>query len=950
VYVTPQTDSWEYIYFDYDSTEGLYTGTLDVTDNLESGEWYVRLIRAIDTSGNSITYDGVNSLYGTNADLSAASFTISGTNADITSPTIDTSTLKADNTSYTVGDTVTVTVEAEDNVGIDRIFAVYVTPQTDSWEYIYFDYDSTEGLYTGTLDVTDSLESGEWYVRLIRAIDTSGNSMTYDGVSALYGTYADLSAASFTISEDTEEEDNKGNAGEGNESTSKDKQNIIVSISSDCIYVGDSVTIEVSGAEGTLNYSSSDMDVATVDDNGVITGISSGTATITIIAAETDNYEAATKTVEITVEEDTRDWDTVCLGKSTSVTLSSASDQTYTFTSADGAAVSAVLTGQSTSVISVGGISRGTYSKTYSVTMTAIGKHVLNITGSSGSVTEYYLEVVDHEYTESLVEATCEEDGYIEYICTRCGDSYRDDIIYEALGHDYISETTEPTCTNDGYITYTCSRCGDCYTEGIEALGHDYISEITESTCTKAGFTTYTCIVCGDSYTDDEVAALGHSWDDGVIADDVITYTCTECGETKMENLAHENNILDGSIVISTDQILTDTIINGDLYIQKGAILTTSGTVIVNGNVYVYGTLDNTGTLTVSDSLYCLHYGSLLSAGDYDYGYLNNIGSVNITNLIVKADYLSNEIPDVESDDSNQNDDDNNDSGSGDTDEGTGNTGNENDGSESADTDTETGSEDDSNTSGNTGSSDTTGNTGSSAIASSGNTSAAASSPDTLAVRRGNLYYFSYSLKSGNADKTVAYGKATDEVLIGDWDGDGVDTICVRRGNTYYFKNTITGGNADIVIAYGKTTDEVLVGDWNGDGKDTLAVRRGNTYYFSNSLKSGNADKVIAYGKTTDTVLVGDWDGDGKDTLAVRRGNAYYISNTIHSGTADKTVYYGKATDTVLVGDWDGNNTDTLTVRRGNLYYISNTIKSGNADKVIAYGKATDDVYAGTWK
>ncbi|MCD7864762.1 MAG: hypothetical protein LUG54_01825, partial [Clostridiales bacterium] len=42
---------------------------------------------------------------------------------------------------------------------------------------------------------------------------------------------------------------------------------------------------------------------------------------------------------------------------------------------------------------------------------------------------------------------------------------------------------------------------------------------------------------------------------------------------------------------------------------------------------------------------------------------------------------------------------------------------------------------------------------------------------DTLSVRRGNIFYFSYTLKSGNADKVIAYGKATDEVLIGDWDG-----------------------------------------------------------------------------------------------------------------------------------------------------------------------------------
>ncbi|MCD7864643.1 MAG: hypothetical protein LUG54_01180, partial [Clostridiales bacterium] len=225
---------------------------------------------------------------------------------------------------------------------------------------------------------------------------------------------------------------------------------------------------------------------------------------------------------------------------------------------------------------------------------------------------------------------------------------------------------------------------------------------------------------------------------------------------------------------------------------------------------------------------------------------------------------------------------------------------------------------------------------------------------DTLVVRRGNAFYFSYTLKSGAADKVIYYGTSADEVLIGDWDGDGVDTICVRRGNTYYIANSLKSGAADVVIAYGKATDEVLVGDWDGDGKDTLAVRRGNTYYIANSLKSGSADSVIAYGKATDTVLVGKWSGNAsgtggvKDTLAVRRGNTYYFSNSLKSGSADKVVAYGKATDEVLSGDWDGDGYDTLTVRRGNVYYFSNTIKSGSADTVIAYGKATDEVYVGT--
>lgn len=221
---------------------------------------------------------------------------------------------------------------------------------------------------------------------------------------------------------------------------------------------------------------------------------------------------------------------------------------------------------------------------------------------------------------------------------------------------------------------------------------------------------------------------------------------------------------------------------------------------------------------------------------------------------------------------------------------------------------------------------------------------------DTLAVRRGNTYYFKYSLSDGEADLTIPYGKASDEVLIGDWDGDGVDTLCVRRGNVYYFKNSLEAGEADAVVYYGRRNDQVLVGDWNGDGKDTLCVRRGNTYYIKNSIADGEADVTIPYGRSADNVLVGDWDKNGTDTLCVRRGNYYYFKNNLQSGEADATIPYGRSADNVLVGDWDGDEADTLCVRRGNTYYIKNSIDGGEADSVVVYGRKNDITYAGTWK
>jgi len=203
---------------------------------------------------------------------------------------------------------------------------------------------------------------------------------------------------------------------------------------------------------------------------------------------------------------------------------------------------------------------------------------------------------------------------------------------------------------------------------------------------------------------------------------------------------------------------------------------------------------------------------------------------------------------------------------------------------------------------------------------------------------------------TGSANTVFNYGKATDAVYVGDWDGNGTDTLMLRRGNTFYVRNTNSSGPADTVFAYGRATDTVLVGDWDGNGTDTLAVRRGNAYYIKNSVSSGPADKVLAYGRASDTVLVGDWDGNGTDTLAARRGSMYYIKNSLAGGNADHMLSYGRATDTILVGHWSGGQAgDSLGVRRGNVYYLRYSLTSGPADKVLSYGRATDAAFAGDW-
>ncbi len=212
----------------------------------------------------------------------------------------------------------------------------------------------------------------------------------------------------------------------------------------------------------------------------------------------------------------------------------------------------------------------------------------------------------------------------------------------------------------------------------------------------------------------------------------------------------------------------------------------------------------------------------------------------------------------------------------------------------------------------------------------------------------GDDYHLRNSLSGGPAHLAFTLGLATDDALVGDWDGDGKDTLALRRGNTYLVYDAHPGQKFR-TIRYGRPGDVVLVGDWNGDGKDTLAVRRGQEYHIKNSKTGGAADRVVRYGRAGDDVLVGDWDRDGRDTFAVRRGSEYHIRNALRGGDADVVLRYGRADDVVLVGDWDGNGRDTFAVRRGNRYHVKNALRGGDADVVLPYGRADDVVLVGDW-
>ena len=119
------------------------------------------------------------------------------------------------------------------------------------------------------------------------------------------------------------------------------------------------------------------------------------------------------------------------------------------------------------------------------------------------------------------VDATCTEDGYIEYECNyehengapgnSCGRTWTETI--PKIPHNYgeWTVTTHATCTTDGSKERECSVCHQKETETIPALKHDWGDwQLTKApTCMEKGEEKRECKVCDKPETR-EVDKLDH--------------------------------------------------------------------------------------------------------------------------------------------------------------------------------------------------------------------------------------------------------------------------------------------------------------------------------------------------------------------------------------------------------------------------------------------------------
>ena len=279
-----------------------------------------------------------------------------------------------------------------------------------------------------------------------------------------------------------------------------------------------------------VTWSSSKNSVATVD-NGVVTGISEGTAVI--IVKTVDGSKTATCTV--TVSKADHEWDDGVVTKEPTCTENGI--RTYSCKTCDETKTEEIpATGHSTVI-----------DEAVAATCTEDGL----TEGSHCSVCNTVIvpqQVIPAEHHFGEWQQDEEDINKLYRVCDACGEKE-----YSDHRWDEGTVTLEASCTSDGIMTYICEDCGETKTETIKATGHTImVDSAVQATCTTDGWTEGChCSVCNEIIkAQEKITSLGHDWDSGKVTKEataketgIRTYTCNRCGETKEEEIPMIQNV-----------------------------------------------------------------------------------------------------------------------------------------------------------------------------------------------------------------------------------------------------------------------------------------------------------------------------------------------------------------------------------------------------------------------
>jgi N-acetylneuraminic acid mutarotase len=234
-----------------------------------------------------------------------------------------------------------------------------------------------------------------------------------------------------------------------------------------------------------------------------------------------------------------------------------------------------------------------------------------------------------------------------------------------------------------------------------------------------------------------------------------------------------------------------------------------------------------------------------------------------------------------------------------------------------------------------------------------------------------------------SGDVSFYFGEEGDQLVLGDWNGDGRTKLGVVRpdgAGSLSWSLDFSGDHTWVVYHFGLTGDTVVSGDWTGTGTDKIGVVRADA---SVTLADGShplrwsldkagtgvfaffAGTVITFGTSLDVPLLGDWNGDGRTKVgaagpaASGAGAAIFLDVNgdwaFEPGT--EQFAFGLAGDVIFRGDWAAGGTDNLGVARASGGSALAFTLDSNGDRAFDAGDAvftlpgrvSDEVFAGKW-
>ena|GEM_PF-874467 len=454
----------------YNETTGLYEYSLEITDDISNGHWYIDNIQAYDATNNASMESFKRNEYG---------FIVKDTKADSESPVIDVNSIDFNTKSATTGDTVKISIKITDNVEVGRAVIQlinYDTGKIIGWTNLTYN-EATE-LYEYSLEITDDIPNGHWYIDNIQAYDAANNASMESFKRNEYG---------FIVTRNNVDVHKWNNGVILQQPTCTKKGETIF----ECSLCHETKTEELKALGHDYSKEWTIDKKATCTESGSKSHHCTrcdSKADATVIPKLAHNYDNGVIT--------------------TSPTCTKSGVKTYTCKDCKTT---------KTEVLKALGHD---YSKEWTIDKKATcleegsKSHHCTRCDSKSDVT--VIPKLSHNYDNGVITTspTCTKDGVKTYTCKDCKTTKIE--VLKALGHDYSKEWTvdnKATCTESGSKSHHCTRCDSkSDVTVISKLSHDWVLTSTVNpTRDHEGKKVYTCNLCKET-KEESIPKLVGKW------------------------------------------------------------------------------------------------------------------------------------------------------------------------------------------------------------------------------------------------------------------------------------------------------------------------------------------------------------------------------------------------------------------------------------------------------